>query len=115
MEPKPRMKQIDHDDLQALFDAAPARKTSGATVRSRRAREKPSIKSTDGRRLRSKGRDKQFNTNVTPDLFERMGDACERFDLTKAEFTELAFNAAIAMLKSGGVEALQGAGGAEDA
>ena len=36
-----------------------------------------------------------------------MSDACERFDLTKAEFTELAFSAAIALLKSAGVEGLQ--------
>jgi hypothetical protein len=106
MEAKPKIKSIDHSDLQALFDAAP-RTTGGGTVRGRKKGERPPpVKSTDGRRLRTKGRDKQFNTNVTPDLFDRMSDACERFDLTKAEFTELAFNAAIAALKAGGVAAL---------
>jgi hypothetical protein len=113
---KPKFKDIDHDNLQALLDAAvPPRTTGGTTVRSRRSKERVSgVKFNDGRRLRSTGRDKQYNTNVTPDLFERVADMLDRFDLTKAEFTELALKAGIALLKSGGVEALQGAGGNSD-
>ena len=111
---QPKIKQIDHDDLQALYDSAsPPRATGGTTMRSRKAKERPGVKSTDGRRRRSKGRDRQFNTNLTPDMFERMADMCERFDLTKAEFTELAFKAAMALLKLGGVSAQQGAGGGD--
>jgi hypothetical protein len=113
---QPKIKQIDHDDLQALYDSAsPPRATGGTTVRSRKAKERSGVKSTDGRRHKTKGRDKQFNTNLTPDMFERMADMCERFDLTKAEFTELAFRAAMTLLKSGGLGALQDAGGEGDA
>jgi hypothetical protein len=87
---QPKFKPLDHGDLRALLEQAP-RQTSGTTVRSRRSRERTPLKSTDGRRRKSTNRDRQFNTNVTTDLFETVADLCERHDLTKAEFTERAF------------------------
>ena len=104
----PKIKPLDHGDLRALLDQAP-RQTSGTTVRSRRSRERTPLKSTDGRRRKSTGRDKQFNVNVTPDLFEVVTDMCERHDLTKSEFTERAFRAFIETLRAG-----KGNGGASD-
>jgi hypothetical protein len=99
-EPAPKIKPIDHGDLRALLDQAP-RQTSGATVRSRRARERTPLKSTDGRRRKVTNRDRQFNTNITSDLFETVSDLCERHDLTKAEFTERAFLLFAESLKGG--------------
>ena len=100
-EQTPKIKPIDHGDLRALLEQAP-RQTGGTTVRSRRSRERTPVKSTDGRRRKSTGRDKQFNTNITPELFECVTDACERFDLTKAEFTERAFLLFIETLRGKG-------------
>jgi hypothetical protein len=102
-----RIKDIPHDDLQALFDNAAPRTAGGTTVRSRRSKERRRFKSNDGRRMRSKGRDKQYRTDVTTDLSERVDDMLDRYDLTKADFTEMALEAAIVLLKSGGIEALQ--------
>jgi hypothetical protein len=99
-ESAPKIKPIDHGDLRALLDQAP-RQTSGATVRSRRARERTPLKSTDGRRRKVTNRDRQFNTNITSDLFETVSDLCERHDLTKAEFTERAFLLFAESLKGG--------------
>jgi hypothetical protein len=89
-EQAPKIKPIDHGDLQALLQHAP-RHTQGTTVRSRRARERPPVKSSDGRKRRTTNRTKQLNTNVTEEIFEMVSDLCERHDLTKAEFTERAF------------------------
>jgi hypothetical protein len=100
-EKAPKIKPLDHGDLAALLHQAPGRQTSGTTVRSRRSRERAPLKSTDGRRRKSTGRDKQFNVNVTPDLFEMVTDMCERHDLTKAEFTERAFLQFIETLRGG--------------
>ena len=97
-EQAPKIKPIDHGDLRALLEQAP-RQTTGTTVRSRRSRERAPLKSTDGRRRKSTNRDRQFNTNVTSDLFEMVTDACERHDLTKAEFVERAFLQFIDTLK----------------
>lgn len=96
-----RIKPIDHGDLRALLEQAP-RQTAGTTVRSRRSRERSPLKSTDGRRRKSTNRDRQFNTNVTSDLFEMVADACERHDLTKAEFVERAFLQFIETLRAKG-------------
>jgi hypothetical protein len=99
-ETAPKIKPIDHGDLRALLDQAP-RQTSGTTVRSRRSRERAPLKSTDGRRRKSTNRDRQFNVNVTSDLFETVSDLCERHDLTKAEWTERAFLLFAETLKGG--------------
>jgi hypothetical protein len=100
-DPAPRIKALDHGDLRALLEQAP-RQTSGTTVRSRRRAERAPLKSTDRRRKSERARrDKQFNTNVTTDLFETVADVCERHDLTKAEFTERAFLAYIEKLRGG--------------
>jgi hypothetical protein len=96
----PKIKPLDHGDLRALLSQAP-RETPGTTVRSRRARERAPVKSTDGRRRKSTGRDKQFNTNITLALFETVSDLCERHDLTKAEFTERAFMQFVETLRGG--------------
>ena len=96
----PKIKPLDHGDLRALLSQAP-RQTSGATVRSRRAQERAPVKSTDGRRRKSTGRDKQFNVNVTRELFETVSDMCERHDLTKSEFTERAFMQFVETLRGG--------------
>jgi hypothetical protein len=96
----PKIKPLDHGDLRALLSQAP-RQTSGTTVRSRRSRERAPVKSTHGRRRRSTGRDKQFNVNVTPELFETVTDMCERHDLTKSEFTERAFMQFVETLRAG--------------
>jgi hypothetical protein len=97
-EQTPKIKPIDHGDLRALLQHAP-RQTEGTTVRSRRSRERAPLKSTDGRRRKSTNRDRQFNTNVTSEVFELVADACERHDLTKAEFVERAFLQFINTLK----------------
>lgn len=111
MDQQPKIKPIRHDQLTALLDAGP-RRTEGTTVQSRKRKEKaPLVKASDGRRLKSKGRDKQFNTNVTPDLNDNVADFCDRFGITKADFTEFAFRAAIALLQSSGVEGLKAAAG----
>jgi hypothetical protein len=86
----PRIKPIDHGDLQALLQQAP-RHTQGTTVRSRRARERAPVKSSDGRRRKVTGRTKQFNVGVTEEVFELVADACARHDLTHREFAERAF------------------------
>jgi hypothetical protein len=99
-EPAPKIKPIDHGDLRALLEQAP-RETPGTTVRSRRSRERMPVKSTDGRRRKVTNRDRQFNTNITSDLFETVSDLCERHDLTKAEFTERAFLLFAVTLKGG--------------
>ena len=99
-EPAPKIRPIDHGDLRALLEQAP-RQTSGTTVKSRRSRERAPLKSTDGRRRKSTNRDRQFNTNITSDLFETVSDLCERHDLTKAEFTERAFLTFIETLRGG--------------
>jgi hypothetical protein len=83
-----------------LLEQAP-RETSGTTVRSRRSRERTPLKSTDGRRRKVTNRDRQFNTNMTSDLFETVSDLCERYDLTKAEFTQRAFLLFAESLKGG--------------
>jgi len=100
-EQTPKIKPIDHGDLRALLEQAP-RQTAGATVRSRRSRERTPVKSTDGRRRKSTNRDRQFNTNVTSEVFEMVADACERHDLTKAEFVERAFLQFIETLRGKG-------------
>jgi hypothetical protein len=92
--------KVNHNDLMALYDAHP-RKTGGTTVRSRRAGEKRPLSSTDGRRQRPKKRDKQFNTNVTQEVWDLVEDLIERHDLTKAEFTERAFLHFAEALKAG--------------
>jgi hypothetical protein len=89
-ETAPKIKPLGHGDLRALLNQAP-RQTSGTTVRSRRSRVRAPLKSTDGRRRKTTNRDRQFNTNLTSELFEMVADACERHDLTKAEFVERAF------------------------
>jgi hypothetical protein len=105
---QPKIKPvIDHGDLQALWHQAP-RHTGGTTVRSRRTRERGAIKSTDGRRRRSTNRDRQFNTNVTDEIFDMVSDLCERFDLTKAEFVERAFTRFAEALKSGKADEVDG-------
>jgi hypothetical protein len=97
----PKIKPLDHGDLRALLDQAP-RQTSGTTVRSRRSREKAPVKSSDGRRRKTTNRTRQFNTNITDDLFEMVHDLCEREGLTKAEFTERAFMKFAESLKGSG-------------
>jgi hypothetical protein len=96
----PKIKPLDHGDLAALLNQAP-RQASGTTVRSRRSRERAPLSSTDGRRRRTTGRDKQFNVKVRPDIFEIVADMCERHDLTKSEFTERAFLQFIETLRGG--------------
>lgn len=95
-----KIRPLDHGDLRALVDQAP-RQTSGTTVRSRRSRERTPIKSTDGRRRKSTNRDRQFNTNVTEEVFQMVSDLCDRFDLTKTEFVERAFLQFAEALKAG--------------
>jgi hypothetical protein len=95
-----RIKPLNHGDLTALLNQAP-RQASGTTVRSRRSRERAPLRSTDGRRRRSTGRDKQFNVKVRPDIFEIVADMCERYDLTKSEFTERAFLRFVDTLREG--------------
>jgi hypothetical protein len=94
----PKIKPIDHGDLRALLEQAP-RQAAGTTVRSRRARERPPVKSTDGRRRRSTGRTKQFNVGITEEVFEMIADTCQRYDLTNREFAERAFLHFIEALK----------------
>jgi hypothetical protein len=96
----PKIKPLNHGDLSALLNQAPGRQTSGSTVRSRRSRERAPLKPTD-RRRKSSGRDKQFNVNVTPDLFEMVTDMCDRHGLTKPAFTERAFLLFIDTLRKG--------------
>lgn len=94
------MSQRSHTTFMGLYEGAEQRQTRGSTVRDRRKRERPPISSTDGRRRRGLGRDMQFNTNVTPDLFDSISDACARFDLTKAEFMERSARAYIDQLEA---------------
>ena len=77
-------------------------------MRSRRSRERAPVKSTDGRRRRSTGRDKQYNVNMTSDLFELVADMCERHDLTKSEFTERAFMQFIETLRGDKADGVAG-------
>jgi hypothetical protein len=99
--PEVRVKITNHNDLNDLYDAHTPRKTGGTTVRSRRAKEKRPLSSTDGRVQRTTRRDKQFNTNVTQEVFDLVDDLCQRFDLTKAAFTERAFLHFAEALKAG--------------
>ena len=98
-----------HADLTALIGGEPPEDTGGAAVAGRRTtggrrrKEKKPLSSTDGRRLRGLGRDRQWPAKVTQDLWDAADDACARFDLTKAELTERAMRFYIQALEDGSV------------
>lgn len=78
------------DGVMAHQDGEPSseeRRTTGG----RRRKEKKRLSKTDGRVRRGLGRNRQWNTNVTQELIDMAEDECDRFDLTKAEWTERAF------------------------
>ena len=98
---------VSQHDLQALYAHGP-RKSEGSTVSSRRKRERTPISSSDGRRRKTTGRNRQFNVVASQDLIDLVADTCERHDLTKAEFIERAVRAYVEALKRGGADAARG-------
>jgi len=106
--------RTSHADLSALLgDAAaddrpqtPAAPglTGRRSTGGRRRKEKKQLSSTDGRRLRGMGRGRQWPAKVTQELWDMADDACERFDLTKAELTERAVRYYIGALERGDAE-----------
>ena len=102
--------RTSHADLTALLDGEPpveqptggvaARRTTGG----RRRKEKKPLSHTDGRRLRGLGRERQWPAKVTQALWDMADNACERFDLTKAELTDRAIRFYVAALERGEVE-----------
>lgn len=88
-----------HDDMEALVDVK--RVSLGGTVQSRHEAARKPIKASD-RRFKLDKRDKQYNTNVTSELFDEVAAAMEAHDLTKAELTERALRMYLDHLASGG-------------
>ncbi len=85
-----KVKRPDHDDLASLHEHGP-RETHGGTVHQRRgaAGRKP-VRGTDRRKKSSGKREKQYNTNVTKEVWDLVARLLNIHDLTKAEFTERA-------------------------
>jgi hypothetical protein len=97
-----KIKRPENELLMELYDHGP-RETGGATVRQRRsAAGKKPVKSTD-RRRRGDARSKQYNTNVTQELWDVVERLLSVHDLTKAEFTERAIRHYAEHLKKFGV------------
>jgi hypothetical protein len=94
-----KIKVTNHGDLMELHKAPP-RVTSGTTVRSRKAAERKPLPSTDGRRQRIKGRDRQLNIDVTQEVWDLVDDCAGRQDMTKNDFAERAFRHYAAALKT---------------
>ena len=98
--------RTSHADLTALLGDEPQPSTGGAqparrTTGGRRRKEKKPLSHTDGRRLRGLGRERQWPAKVTQELWDMADDACERFDLTKAELTDRAIRHYIGALERG--------------
>jgi hypothetical protein len=98
-----KIKAADHATLTALYDAAPPRETPGVTVGQRKAMARKGIRSTDRRGKKTGARRRQYNTNVTDEIWELVDELLDEFDLTKAEFTERAIRRYAAALKAGDV------------
>jgi hypothetical protein len=96
-----KIRVTNHNDLMELH-RAPPRRTPGATVGSRKAGERKPLPSTDGRRQRIKGRDRQINIAVTQEIWDLVDDCVGRYDMTKNDFAEHAFRHYAAHRKAGG-------------
>ncbi len=100
-----RPSSANHADLVGLLGEAPESEGGGRrTTGGRRRKEKKPLSRTDGRRLRGLGRVRQWPAKVSQDVWDIGDDACERFDLTKAELTERAIRFYVQSLEDGLVE-----------
>lgn len=105
MPDKPGAVTGKHGRLDAVLErfhssADDTRHTTGG----RRRKEKKRLSSTDGRSRRGLGRERQWPAKVTQDLWDAADDACDRFDLTKAELTDRAIRSYIRQLEEGTAE-----------
>jgi hypothetical protein len=98
-----KIKPPDHNALTALYEQG-SRDTPGTTVKQRRgAAGKKPVRSTDRRYKGLAARNRQYNTNMTQELFDQVDVALNKYDLTKAEFTERAIVYYLEALRTGKV------------
>ena len=90
-------------DLMALYGEDDAQPVAGSTVKARKAAAgKKPVRGTDRRFKHGAARNKQYNTNVTEEIFDLVARLMDQHDLTKAEFTERAIRHYAEHLKKGG-------------
>jgi hypothetical protein len=96
----PRIK-LSAEAMDSLGEVYSRQRRAGSTVRAREQAAKRPARGTD-RRFKADRRDRQYNTNVTTEIFDLVASLMDEFDLTKAELTERAIRLYSEHLRSGG-------------